>query len=91
MVEGLADYIRWHLYEPSEKRRRPDPERANYTDSYQTTAAFLDYVVATHDAKLIEKFNAAMRDGEYDEQLWEKSTGKSVEQLWAEYVRTLNK
>jgi hypothetical protein len=32
-----------------------------------------------------------MRNGEYDEQLWENSTGKSVDQLWAEYVRTLKK
>jgi hypothetical protein len=91
MVEGLADYIRWHLYEAAENRRQPNPDRANYTDSYQTTAAFLAYVVGAHDAKLIEKFNAAMRDGKYDEKLWEDLTGKSVDQLWAEYVRTLKK
>lgn len=91
MVEGLADYIRWHLYEPAEKRRTPNPDRANYTDSYQTTAAFLAYVVAAHDVKLIEKFNAAMRNGKFDDKLWEESTGKSVDELWAEYVRTLQK
>ena len=91
MVEGLADYIRWFLYEPAEKRRTPNPDRANYTDSYQTTAAFLNYVVDKHDPKLIETFNAAMRNGEYDESLWEESTGKSVDELWAEYVRTLKK
>lgn len=91
MVEGLADYIRWFLYEPVEKRRQPNPDRANYTDSYQTTAAFLDYVVDEHDPKLIETFNAAMRNGKYEEALWEESTGKSVDELWAEYVRTLKK
>ncbi|WP_428307427.1 basic secretory protein-like protein [Lacipirellula sp.] len=89
MVEGAADYIRWFLYEPVEKRRQPNPDRANYTDSYQTTAAFLDYVVAEHDPKLVEKFNAAMRQGEYDDKLWEQYTGKTVDELWAEYVRTL--
>jgi hypothetical protein len=91
MVEGLADYIRWFLYEPAEKRRQPNPDRANYTDSYQTTAAFLDYVVDEHDPKLIEKFNAAMRTGDYDEALWEEYTDKSVDELWTEYVRTLKK
>ncbi len=91
MVEGLADYIRWSLYEPVEKRRQPNPDRANYTDSYQTTAAFLEYVVAEHDPKIIEKFNAAMRNGDYDEALWEEFTDKSVDQLWADYVRELKK
>ncbi len=91
MVEGLADYIRWFLYEPVEKRRQPDPDRAKYTDSYQTTAAFLEYLVSEHDAKIIEKFNAAMRHGDYDEALWEEFTDKSVDQLWADYVRQLTK
>jgi hypothetical protein len=91
MVEGLADYIRWFLYEPAEKRRQPNPDRANYTDSYQTTAAFLDYVVDAHDPKLIEKFNAAMRNGDYNDSLWEEYTDKSVDALWTEYVRTLKK
>lgn len=89
MVEGLADYIRWFLYESPEKRRRPNPDTANYTDSYQTTGAFLEFVVDEHDPKAIEKFNAAMRNGEYSEKLWEDYTGKSVDELWAEYVRTL--
>jgi hypothetical protein len=91
MVEGLADYIRWFLYEPAENRRQPNPDRAKYTDSYQTTAAFLNYVVDAHDPQLIERFNAAMRNGDYDESLWEEYTGETVDQLWAEYVRTLKK
>jgi hypothetical protein len=89
MVEGLADYIRWFLYEPENLRPQPDPESAKYTDSYRTTGAFLDYVVRHHDKGAIKKFNAAMRSGEYDESLWEDFTGKSLDELWAQYVRTL--
>jgi hypothetical protein len=89
MVEGLADYIRWFLYEPEELRPRVNPDRAKYTDSYRTTGAFLNYVVHHHDRELIPKFNAAMRQGEYSDQLWEKFTGKTVDELWAQYVRTL--
>jgi len=89
MVEGLADYIRWFLYEPENLRPRPDPDRANYTDSYRTTAAFLDYVVDHHDKEAIQKFNAAMREGKYSDDLWQEFTGKSAEELWAEYARTL--
>jgi hypothetical protein len=65
MVEGLADYIRWFLYEPENLRPRPNPARANYDDSYRTTAAFLAYVKETHDKEIIKKFNAAMRGGKY--------------------------
>jgi hypothetical protein len=89
LVEGLADYIRWFLYEPKELRPRPNPDRAKYTDSYRTTAAFLNYVVEQHDKDCIRKFNAAMREGRYNEALWKEYTGKPLDEVWDEYVRTL--
>jgi hypothetical protein len=89
MVEGLADYIRWFLYEPEDQRPRVNPARAKYTDGYRTTAAFLNYVVETHDKELIRKFNTAMREGRYSPQLWVDYTGKSVDELWIDYVRML--
>jgi hypothetical protein len=89
LVEGLADYIRWFLYEPERLRPRPNPDRANYDDSYRTTGAFLNYVVEHHDKEIIEKLNAAMRQGKFEEGLWEQYTGKTAEQLWAEYAKTL--
>src|SRR5687768_7275218 len=55
LVEGLADYIRWHLYEPKEKRRRPDPARWKYDGSYHVTGAFLEYVLNKYDKDLIKK------------------------------------
>ena len=89
MVEGLADYIRWFLYEPDDKRPRPNPARAKYTDSYRTTAAFLAYVKETHDKEIIRKFNTAMREGKYSAELWKDYTGKTADDLWADYVKTL--
>jgi len=89
LVEGLADYIRWFLYEPEDQRPRVNPDRANYTDSYRTTGAFLDYVVREHDKTAIEKLNAAMRRGEYRDELWSEMTGKNVDDLWADFVGEL--
>jgi hypothetical protein len=89
MVEGVADYIRWFKYEPESKRPRPDPARAKYTDSYRTTGAFLNYVTETHDKDLVRKFNAAMRQGKYSAELWKAYTGKTVDELWAQYVKEL--
>ncbi|MCE9553551.1 MAG: hypothetical protein K8T91_09280 [Planctomycetes bacterium] len=89
LVEGVADYIRWFHYEPKTLRPHPDPARAKYTDSYRTTAAFLNYLVEKHDPAMVAKLNEAMRTGRYHDELWKQFTGKSVDQLWAEYVKTL--
>jgi uncharacterized protein (DUF2249 family) len=89
MVEGVADYIRWFLYEPEDKRPRPNPARANYDDSYRTTAAFLDFVMRRYDKDLVRKLNADMREGNYRDDTWEKYTGKPPAELWGEYVETL--
>jgi hypothetical protein len=91
MVEGLADYIRWFLYEPEDKRPRPNPARAKYTDSYRITGAFLNYLVENHDKEIVKKLNAAMRAGKYAPELWKEYTGKTVDELWAEYIKTLEK
>jgi hypothetical protein len=91
MVEGLADYIRWFLYEPEDKRPRPNPARAQYTDSYRTTGAFLNYLVEKHDKEIVKKFNAAMREGKYSADLWKEYTGKTVDELWEEYIAELKK
>jgi hypothetical protein len=45
--------------------------------------------VQNKDEKLVEKFNAAMREGRYSEDLWKKFTGKTVDDLWADYLQTL--
>jgi len=89
LVEGVADYVRWHLYEAPENRRKIDPQRAKVTDSYQTTGAFLAYVVENHDAKFVEKLNAAMRNGQYDDAIWTDNTDHTIDALWAMFIKTL--
>lgn len=93
LVEGLADWIRWFDYEPEKLRPHPNPQRANYNDSYRTTGHFLDYAIRTYDKDhdLIRKLNAAMREGKYDEDLWKQWTGKTLEELGAEWKQTLGK
>ena len=91
LVEGVADYVRWFKYEPPTKRPRPNPARAKYTDSYRTTAAFLEYVAANHDHEIAVRLNEAMREGRYHPDLWTEYTGHTVDALWAEYMKTLQK
>ncbi|HUL51128.1 MAG TPA: basic secretory protein-like protein [Candidatus Nitrosotalea sp.] len=84
LVEGIADYIRWFLFEPQTKgaeiteRNLP---RARYDASYRITANFLNWVTLNHDKMIVPKLNAAAREGKYSEQLWKDWTGKSVTEL----------
>lgn len=91
LVEGVADYIRWFKYEPPTKPPRPNPARAHYNDSYRTTAAFLEFVATQYDHEIAVHMNGAMREGHYKAELWTEYTGKTPEELWAEYVKTLTK
>ena len=92
LVEGIADYIRWFKFEPIPAGTRPrNPAQAKYTDSYRTTAGFLNYVEENVKKDTVKKLNAAMRQGKYSADLWKEYTGKTVDELWADYVKTLEK
>lgn len=91
LVEGVADYLRWIKYEPPTKRPHPNPAKAKYTDSYRVTAAFLEFVAANYEHEIVVRLNEAMREGRYQPTLWNDYTGKSVDDLWADYIKTLQK
>lgn len=84
VVEGIADYVRWFLYEPESKGAEITAgnwERSKHDASYRTTANFLDWVIRTQDKELLRHLNAACREGRYSAALWKERTGKSVEEL----------
>ena len=88
VVEGLADYVRWFLYEPETggaKLSKAQLARAKHDASYRTSANFIDWVSRTHDKDLPWKLNSAARKGQYSDSLWEKFTGKTVDQLANEW------
>ena len=55
VTEGIADYVRWFKYEPAKRRPHVDPRHAKYTDGYQTTAAFLDWIVRTKNRSFVQR------------------------------------
>jgi hypothetical protein len=94
-VEGSADYIRWFKYEPQshgadivwmKHLRRITPR---YNDSYRVTANFLNWVTEKYDTNLVAQMNAAMRDGKYDDGLWQKYTGKTAPELGDEWKKDI--
>lgn len=94
LVEGIPDYIRWYLYEPQSKGAEIPAKyasRVRYDASYRFTANFLNWVVQKYNRDLVWKINSAARDGRYQEQLWKELTGKTVQELGAEWKSSLEK
>jgi hypothetical protein len=61
----------------------------HYDASYRVSANFLNWVAEKYDPEIVTRLNAAMRAGEYDENLWVKCTGKTVQQLGAEWQQEI--
>jgi hypothetical protein len=93
VVEGIADYVRWFLFEPEAKGAEITARNlrtARYDGSYRISANFIDWVLRHHDRDLLEKLNAAAREGRYEEELWSRWTGRSLQELgelWLEEHR----
>ena len=92
LTEGIADYIRWWTFEPASSRHVTKAYNKNgvpamYTDSYQTTAAFLAYVTQYHDKDIVVQLNAAGRDGTYTSEVWKQSTGKTLDPIVGRVLR----
>ncbi len=90
IVEGIPDYIRWFLYEPQSKGAEitvRNLETAKFDASYRITGNFLNWIVQTYGKDVVVKLNAAARNGEYTMQTWQDLTGKSVEELAAEWKK----
>ena len=91
VTEGIADYVRWFKFEPAERRPHPNPDTAKYTDGYQTTAAFFDWIVRTKNKSFVQRLNAAARNGKYSDDLFRQYAKKPLDELWAEFIGSLKK
>ena len=90
LVEGVADYVRFFVYEPG-KAGPVNPRRAHYNNSYRTTASFLAFVSEKYDKQLVLKLNKLMREGRYKEDVFKDLTGKTVQELDEEWLASLRK
>jgi hypothetical protein len=91
LVEGIADYIRWFLYEPQshgadiEWMRHRKNLQLRHDAGYRVTANFLNFVSEKRSATVVQRLNAAMREGKYREDIWQEITGRSLQDLSAEW------
>jgi hypothetical protein len=94
LVEGIADYIRWFLYEPETRGAEITSRniaRARYDSSYRISGNFLNWVTETYDKDIVRKLNAAARQGRYKESLWKEATGRTLLELGDDWKRSMEK
>lgn len=88
MQEGIADYARYKFgvnngpsgwtmpdYQPDQK----------YTDAYRITARFLAWMEKHVKPGIVVTLDSALRNGTYSADTWKQQTGKTVDELWADY------
>lgn len=91
LTEGIADYIRWFLYEPGSHGadRVRNPASARHDAGYRISANFLNWVSETHDKDIVRKLNAALREGSYTDAVWQTFTGKTLAELGQAWKESL--
>ena len=89
LTEGIADYVRYVYGVNNVKGDWTLPAwrpMQSYTNAYRVTARFLIWA-EKKNKKLVDKLDDSMRTGTYTPQLWVTLTGKTVDELWAEYSK----
>ncbi len=89
LTEGIADYVRYQYGVDNAGAGWSLPNWSStqsYTDAYRVTARFLVWL-ELHGvyANLVNNLNTRLRNHTYTSSTWSTLTGKTVDQLWADY------
>lgn len=87
LTEGIADYVRWGIFEGKQVKwfPRPNQERG-YRKGYQVAAGFLLWLESDLSPGIVKKLNTALRRGNYSPELFSRETGMSLDELWRAYL-----
>lgn len=92
VTEGIADYIRYAIYESLPLSGFPRPEKAQgYRDSYKVAAGFLFWLECGPAPGIVRQLNSLLRHGGYQESIFKDRTGRSLDRLWNEYLAAFHK
>ncbi|MES2378685.1 MAG: basic secretory protein-like protein [Bacteroidota bacterium] len=105
LTEGIADYVRavygvdnegakWYLpkYKLMQTKDAANPTRPpSYTDSYRITAQFLLWAEKNVKKGLVVNLDGKLRSHTYTADAWKEYTGKTLDELWADYAAVWSK
>ena len=87
LTEGIADYVRYKFGVDNSGAGWALPEfksTHSYKNSYRITARFLAWL-ENHNKGIVKKLDASLRDHTYTIDIWQKETGKPLDDLWKAY------
>ncbi|ASZ12301.1 basic secretory family protein [Chitinophaga pendula] len=90
LTEGIADFVRYKYGVNNAAAGWSLPAYSSsqhYTNSYRITARFLAWLELRVSNTIVNQLNTALRNQTYTANTWNQLTGKSVDQLWADYGR----
>ncbi len=91
VTEGIADFIRYGLFEAWPLERFPRPAKPHpYTDGYQTAGGFLLWLEGDASPGIVRRLNTALRGDAYGPGTFREITGRSADDLWAAYVAAVD-
>ncbi len=88
VTEGIADYVRATLGVNNVAAKWTLPEyksSQSYTNSYRITARFFIWLENKVKKGIVKNLDNAMRTNTYTDGFWKNETGKTVDELWAQY------
>jgi hypothetical protein len=87
--EGLADYVRYRLgYTTESDRPLCSIDFPHYGAGYCCAGAFLLFLDHNYDTDIGRKLNQVLRQHSYADEFFYKVTGRTLNELWAEFQRT---
>ena len=89
VVEGIADYLRWAIYEGKPPAWFPvDPKPDGYRAGYRVAGGFLLWLESVKAPGIVRRLNTALRKREYRPELVEQWAGAPLGTLYQEYCAT---
>ncbi|MFZ4262231.1 basic secretory protein-like protein [Sphingobacterium sp. HJSM2_6] len=88
VTEGIADWVRYAYGVANEAGnwRLPKLEdKHSYENGYRVTARFFHWIETKVKKKTMKKLDLAMRNHTYSSDFWKEQTGKTIDELWADY------
>jgi hypothetical protein len=93
LTEGIADFIRykygvdnigskWYLPDFA-----PQHNEKKYENSYRITARFFEWIDQKVKPGMIIQIDKELRNRTYNQDTWVKLSGKTIDELWAEYAK----
>jgi len=88
LTEGIADYARAKFGVDNAGANWTLPEykaSQSYTNSYRVTARFFIWIEKNVKPGFVKDVDAQLRKHTYTENTWKGETGKTLDELWADY------